>query len=76
MVTAWFSVNCCFVSQSRAHGEEVFGPLPEGRGERRKEDDLGFGQLVPLLLLILPLMTFTSTYHSEGLRCVGQRKDC
>jgi hypothetical protein len=64
-VMAWSATNCVFVAQNRALSERVFGPSVEGRKERGKEDELGFGQIVPLLLLMLPVMTFISTYQGE-----------
>lgn len=60
---AWFSVNCHWVSQNRQAASSVFGYSSQGRKERAKEDEWGFGQVVPVLLLMLPAMTFMSAYH-------------
>ncbi|KAF2998503.1 hypothetical protein E8E13_003822 [Curvularia kusanoi] len=64
-VMAWFIANCVFAAQNRAASHDVFGYSSEGVRERHKEDDLGFGQIVPLLLLVIPFLTFISTYHSQ-----------
>lgn len=48
---AWFSVNCYWVRGNREAGEEVFGNTIAGEKERSKEDECGFGQIVPLVLL-------------------------
>lgn len=37
----------------------------EDRREYNKEDELGFGPIVPPLLLISSTMTFVGMYHSE-----------
>ncbi|KAF2031541.1 hypothetical protein EK21DRAFT_110911 [Setomelanomma holmii] len=49
--------------QQPSGGQDVFGDSTSGRKEREKEDEWGFGQIVPLFLLMLPLMTFIGTYH-------------
>jgi hypothetical protein len=48
---AWFSVNCYWVRGNRDAGEEVRGNTIAGEKERSKEDEWGFGQIVPLVLL-------------------------
>jgi hypothetical protein len=62
---AWFIANCVFAFQNRAIAELVFGDSEMGRKERAKEDEVGFGQIVPLLLLMLPAMTFVGTWHGR-----------
>lgn len=64
-VLAWFAANCYFVAGNRALGEWVYGTSSRGRQERATEDDMGFGQIVPLFLLMLPAMTFISTWHGR-----------
>lgn len=48
---AWFLANCYFVSENRATAKWVFGTSSSGKRERAKEDEWGFGQIVPLFLL-------------------------
>jgi hypothetical protein len=62
---AWFLANCYWVSQNREAAKDVFGNSTRGKKERAREDEWGFGQIVPVLLLMLPLMTFFSTYHGK-----------
>ena len=62
---AWFIANCVFALQNRAAAGWVFGSSQQGKQERAKEDEVGFGQIVPLLLLMLPLMTFVGTWHGR-----------
>jgi hypothetical protein len=60
---AWFIVNCYWVFQNRQNAASVYGTSRKGLQERAKEDEWGFGQIVPLLLLMLPVMVFSSTYQ-------------
>lgn len=63
---AWFLANCYWVSQNRAAAEDVFGHSAQGRKERAREGEWGFGQIVPVLLLMLPVMVFSGTYHGRS----------
>jgi hypothetical protein len=47
----WFLANCYWVSGNRAAAKWVFDTSADGRKERAKEDEWGFGQIVPLFLL-------------------------
>ena len=60
-----------FVAQNRSYSKEVFGFTVEGMRERAKEDDMGFGQTVAVLLLILPVMTFVATYYGTSQRAAS-----
>jgi hypothetical protein len=65
---AWFCANCYWVSQNRALAKDIFGNTESGRKELAKESEWGFGQIVPVLLLMLPIMTFIGTYHGKSNR--------
>jgi hypothetical protein len=47
----WFLANCYWVAGNRAAAKWVFDTSADGRNERAKEDEWGFGQIVPLFLL-------------------------
>ena len=47
----WFLANCYWVSTNRAAAAWVFNTSDSGKAERAKEDEWGFGQIVPLFLL-------------------------
>jgi hypothetical protein len=61
----WFIVNFYFVAETRYAVGDVYGHSLVGLQERAKEDEWGFGQIAPLLLLMLPAMTFMMTWHGE-----------
>lgn len=63
-VLGWFIANCVWTVQDKIEGYDVLSPA-----EWRKENEMEFGQIVPLVLLMLPLMGFIETYHGE-LYCV------
>jgi hypothetical protein len=59
---AWFIMGCYWVFQDRQLGhDEMTGE------EASAEDKLGFGQLVPIVLLLLPLLGLAESYaeHTE-----------
>ncbi|KAF2871775.1 hypothetical protein BDV95DRAFT_48875 [Massariosphaeria phaeospora] len=53
----WFGLNCWWAFANRAAGQALMGA-----GEWRRENQWGFGQLVPMLLLMLPAMAFLEAY--------------
>jgi hypothetical protein len=57
---AWFVLGCIWIVQDRASGHDAMTS-----GEVRAEDTLGFGQLVPVLLLALPFIQLLQTYASK-----------
>jgi hypothetical protein len=61
--TVWFIANCYWVVGDRAL--DVYGDSALGKKEQAKENYWGFGQIVPLLLLMLPVMTFIATWHGR-----------
>lgn len=61
-----FIANCIFAGENRAACLSVLGTSIEGIRAQEKEDEWGFGQIVPLLLLIIPALTFISTYHGKS----------
>jgi hypothetical protein len=63
--SGWFIANCYFVAQTRYAAGDVYGYSLVGLKERAKEDEWGFGQIVPLLLLMLPTMTSVATWHGK-----------
>ncbi|EON62337.1 hypothetical protein W97_01558 [Coniosporium apollinis CBS 100218] len=60
-VAVWF----LFASNSSMLSERSFGLLSE-LCEQDREDTLGFGQLLPLILLMLPSMVFVEAYHDKA----------
>jgi hypothetical protein len=62
---AWFAANCYWVVGDRRAAEQVFGDSADGIKQRAKENEWGFGQIVPLLLLMLPVMAFVETWRGE-----------
>jgi hypothetical protein len=61
---AWFSAGLYYIINDRTYGHNLM--LPEDIDD---ENAISFGQLVPLLLLMLPFMAFIETYHSK-LPCI------
>ena len=58
---AWFAVGVVSVKEDRKWGRGVMSQWSQT--EAQAEDSLGFGQLVPLLLLMLPFMMMAEVYH-------------
>ena len=58
----WFVLGIYWVTGDRVAGQQVMEP-----GEIETENRLGFGQLVPLVLLILPLIQFLDSYEGNVL---------
>ncbi|KAL5324267.1 hypothetical protein ACEPPN_008812 [Leptodophora sp. 'Broadleaf-Isolate-01'] len=57
---AWFGLGIRWVVEDRKRGHDIMSD-----GEKDIEDTLGFGQLVPILLLALPVMSFLEAcYYS------------
>lgn len=50
---AWFGLGIRWVVEDRRRGHRIMS-----HDEKDVEDMLGFGQLVPILLLTLPVMAF------------------
>ncbi|OCL08074.1 hypothetical protein AOQ84DRAFT_407616 [Glonium stellatum] len=61
---AWFIVGVVSVIGDRKWGHGVMSQWSET--EAQTEDSLGFGQLVPLLLLVLPFMMMAEAYHDSA----------
>jgi hypothetical protein len=59
-VLGWFIANCVWTIQDKIAGYNILT-----KEEWRSENAMGFGQIVPLVLLMLPLMVFFETYHGE-----------
>ncbi|KAK4185266.1 hypothetical protein QBC35DRAFT_525041 [Podospora australis] len=59
----WFSLGVYGVFQDRRYGHEDMSDLQE-----HIEDRLGFGQLIPLVLLLLPVLALVESYahHTEA----------
>ncbi|KAF2750511.1 hypothetical protein M011DRAFT_244853 [Sporormia fimetaria CBS 119925] len=55
---AWFSANFYFTIEDKKAGATLMSAL-----EWRRETSMGFGQIVPLVLLMLPFMTFSEVYQ-------------
>lgn len=55
---AWFIANCYWTISDKLVGYEILSDE-----EWRRENEMGFGQIVPLVLLMLPVMTFIDAYH-------------
>jgi hypothetical protein len=58
---AWFTIGVISVLQNRAFGHSIMDDT-----EAVLEDSWGFGQLVPVLLLILPLFQFLQSWNGKG----------
>lgn len=58
---AWFTLGVIWTVGDRRLGHQSDTLAPE---EAEAENQLGFGQFVPLLLLILPLLTLVEAYHT------------
>lgn len=56
----WFAVDTYFTVEDKMAGYQILSDK-----EWRRENEMGFGQIVPLVLLMLPLMTFLEAYHGE-----------
>lgn len=58
---AWFVANTYWTWQDKLAGYRLMN-----QKEWTRENEMGFGQIVPLVLLMLPLMVFMETYHGES----------
>ena len=58
----WFSLGLWWLIWDRLIGHELMS-----REEIAREDTTGFGQLVPLVLLMLPFMTLIEAIHGKTL---------
>jgi hypothetical protein len=58
---AWFIANTYWTWQDKSAG---YGLMSQK--EWTRENVMGFGQIVPLVLLMLPLMVFLETYHGKS----------
>jgi hypothetical protein len=56
----WFILGIYWVASDRVGGQQLMEP-----GEIETENRWGFGQLVPLVLLILPLIQFLDSYEGN-----------
>nr|CDP26461.1 Putative protein of unknown function [Podospora anserina S mat+] len=59
----WFALGCFWIAEDRRWGQA------EMEGEHRQaENRLGYGQLIPIVLLLLPLIALVESYahHSEA----------
>lgn len=59
---AWFGLGIRWVVEDRKRGHDIMSD-----GEKDIEDTLGFGQLVPILLLALPVMSFLEACYCESM---------
>lgn len=59
-VCVWFSLGIWWLRMDRAAGHKAMDPL-----ERTAEDTWKFGQLMPLMLLILPVLQFFVSYAGK-----------
>jgi hypothetical protein len=56
----WFSLGCWWLRTDRANGHNAMDP-----DERTVENAWEFGQLVPIMLLLLPVLQFFESFASE-----------
>jgi len=61
---AWFILGVYWTMSDRIYGHDPSLMVPE---ESAAEDSWGFGQIVPLLLLILPLLQFMDLWAGKNL---------
>ncbi|KAK0708920.1 hypothetical protein B0T21DRAFT_416305 [Apiosordaria backusii] len=59
----WFALGCYWISADRKWGQAEMEPE-----HRQAENRLGYGQLIPIVLLLLPLIALVESYahHSEA----------
>jgi len=62
-LTVWFALGCYWTVDDRQKGEAVIASE-----EKEAEGRLGFGQLVPICLLLLPLFQLLGSYASLSQR--------
>jgi hypothetical protein len=62
---AGFGANCYWVSQNQKAAQDVFGSFEGERKELAKDTERAFGQTDPVLLLMLPIMTFIGSCHGK-----------
>lgn len=62
VMVIWFGVGCESVKSHRAIGQAIMS-----NEEKAKEAETGFGQLVPIFFLILPIIAFTDAYNGQSL---------
>ena len=60
--SAWFGVGIRNLMDDRSHGRNYF---ETGRGQ---EDQWGFGQILPMVVLIIPILAALDNYGSLGLK--------
>ena len=58
----WYSLGIFWVVDDRRIGHQLMSAE-----QKEEENTFGFGQLVPILLLILPLVQFAESYAGESL---------
>jgi len=63
-VGAWFVLGVIWIFEHRQGGHEIMAAA--GGAEARVEDSMGFGQLLPIFLLILPLIQFWESYAKHS----------
>ncbi|KAK1752819.1 hypothetical protein QBC47DRAFT_349733 [Echria macrotheca] len=68
-VIVWVGLGINWVRMDRGAGHELMGDE-----EKEKEDLWGFGQLVPLFLLILPVVQFFESYETHSRKPKEQEK--
>lgn len=64
VVMAWGYANFVWTLPDRADGRRLMKEY--SNQEWTKENQMGFGQIVPLLLLMLPFMTFAAAYNGRS----------
>jgi len=70
VVLGWGYANFVWTLQDRAEGRRLMKEY--SNQEWNKENQMGFGQIVPLLLLMLPFMTFAAAYNGRSSNLVSR----